>query len=796
MAKLIWSRNMTRDRLHESEDKRKDLIDFYDYDELLETLDDDQVDDLIDSDERMPAMDNAYYDEDVRPKIEAQTLDGIVLLVERPEEDGEEPKEEPEEEPEVEGSLNEEDEEEEEEVPEVDDELPELEGLAILADEIPEEFSDAKIVDDGDGFVLEDGDTKYDMYAIPEDKVEEFMDKCMDDPMEDVMDEDEEFESDIELDVDSINDNCDFSMVPEVCERIVGEPEEESEEEPEEDEEELEEASAKPSDVDQILKEVEELKGLFEKYGLEYFTSMSFSDMDKDPTTFEDQFPRVGKIWRDFFREVLDTTDDEEINEIWKTDIDQADWDTVIEGAERLANKVNKKGAPSKVMLTQVFASKANKKYKDPADNGDDELVDDDYSESLDEDAELPFGPEAQDFIKSCVDEMLKTFKENGQEELTDDLLKDPWDPEFSLEDCWVEKNEMEDLLPDYWDNEDLHDAVCEFGLDYLKSKLGKNADESLDEAMTITEAPYQDEYGYIDDDAEGITPDEAKEDIDDFLDGEITIEAFRDFDNDDRELGKEEWIRQMIEFNFDADDLIQDWYENYNANSVEKIEDKARDYFNDKATALLSQVWDHYAGVKEDLIVDSEPSEESVDPDDNLTEEWVIYNNINGDTSYGKVIDKNNNSYTVLPENNRITRIGASSIRESFRSKDALLDSYDTNFDEVDNKVEERRNKVHNAYYNKMRAQDEEFDEYNTPIDEEVLNKVSREYGYDVGRLRDELKNKKPLEEDEGDAVEKTADAVGAEEVIKPTESKGEIYKALDKSLKTAKTKRAIIAK
>ena len=138
---------------------------------------------------------------------------------------------------------------------------------------------------------------------------------------------------------------------------------------------------------------------------------------------------------------------------------------------------------------------------------------------------------------------------------------------------------------------------------------------------MTITEAPHQDEYGYIDDDADGITPEEAKEDIDDFLDGEISIEAFRDFDNDDKELGKEEWIRQMIEFNFDADDLVQDWYENYSENSVEKIENEARDYFDDKARALLSQVWDHYAGVKEDLITDSEPSAESVDPDDNLTE-------------------------------------------------------------------------------------------------------------------------------------------------------------------------------
>lgn len=125
------------------------------------------------------------------------------------------------------------------------------------------------------------------------------------------------------------------------------------------------------------------------------------------------------------------------------------------------------------------------------------------------------------------------------------------------------------------------------------------------------------------------------------------------------------------------------------------------------------------------------------------------------------------------------------------------MEDSY-TDFDDVDRQVEDRRNKVHNAYYNRMRAQDEEFDEYNTPIDENVLNGVSLDYGYDVGRLRDELKNKKPLEEDEGEegAVEKAADDVGAEEVIKPTDNKGEIYKALDKSLKTAKTKLALIAK
>ena len=163
--------------------------------------------------------------------------------------------------------------------------------MAILADEIPEEFPDAKIVDDGDGFVLEDGDKTYDMYAIPEDKVEEFMETCMEDPMEDVMDEDEEFESDMELDVDSINDNCDFSKVPEVCERIVGEPEEETEKEPEEGEEELEEATLKPENKDSIVKEAEELKKKSEEYGIDYFTSMPFSNYDNDPISFEHQFP-------------------------------------------------------------------------------------------------------------------------------------------------------------------------------------------------------------------------------------------------------------------------------------------------------------------------------------------------------------------------------------------------------------------------------------------------------------------------------------------------------------------------
>ena len=639
--KTVWYRGQTKAKLHESKDLRKDLVNLYDYDELVEEMDDEQVADVVDSDARFDAMDDTYYDEDVRPKIEAQTYDGIVLLVERPEE------EEPEEEPEMEEPLNEAD---EEEAPKEDDELPPLEGMAILADEIPDEFPDAKIVDDGDGFVLEDGDKKYDMYAIPEADVKGFIENCMDTSVEESLelyeDDDVEVVDEPELSVEEIDNDCDFSKVPEFCERIVGEPQEEPEEESEEDSEEeveegLNEATVKPGDASELQKEIDEVNGLVNEYGFEYFTAMPFSAYDNDSTTFEYNYPQLAKLWRSFFKEAvgLDPKDDDVCDETWDTDIDQTDWNTVMKAAEKMASK----GGGS-VQLDKQYATERNATKEEP--------------------------------------------------------VEKPEDTEESL-------NEV------HYDNEDdYYDAV------------GQPMD--LDDAM---------------------------EDIDDFLENEITIEAFDDFDQDDLSLGREEWINQVRRYNFDIEDLIQDWREKYNPDTVEDISSKAEDYFIDRCEELLGEVWDYYAGKKESLNA-SPASEESVDPSDNLTE-----------------------SYSIL---------------EKFKPEEDTDD-----FEDVDNKVNERREKVHNAYYSRMRAQDDEFDEYDTPVNEEVLNRVSREYGYDVGRLRDELKNKKrPIEEAEGDGVEAAADAVNAEEVIKPSDNKGEIYKALDKSLKTAKTKMALLAK
>ena len=724
MAKLVWSRNMTRDRLHESEDKRKDLVDFYDYDELLETLDDDQVDDLIDSDERMPAMDNAYYDEDVRPKIEAQTLDGIVLLVERPEE-GEPKEEEPKEEPEIEESLKEETEESEEE--EVDDDLPELEGMAILADEIPEEFPDAKIVDDGDGFVLEDGNKTYDMYAIPEDKVEEFMETCMEDPMEDVMDEDEEFESDMELDVDSINDNCDFSKVPEVCERIVGEPEEETEEEPKEDEEELEEAAVTSEDSDNIEAEVEKVNKSAEEYGIDYFTAMPFCNYDNDPISFEHQFPALAKLWRAFFKEVLEITDDDEIDEIWDTDIDQTDWDTVMKAASRLATNARDKGKVYTQMENE-FAAVKNAENKDESlEESVHPFADDSLNEGLED---VPSVERVNydngrsnglpgirnvnklaaelDRISSEVGPKFKVRTTRFGTGVSSGDLKDAWmslkkagwsvseqtdDSMGGFNRVYVcsKLNESLDEAKDYFiDNDDpnrdtasknanravkvlgnafgaenvsevnnIGSGECEVTADsgtyhqvytfhkdgsvdeqvFIKGKIEREEhydnmreliytfetdaeamlyDKPIDESMTITEA--DDMYDYSD--RESFDIEMAKRDIDEFLDDEITPEAFSDFDDDDRELGKEEWIRQMIEYNFDMEDnLADDWYDKYNPDMVDEVVPEVSEYYNKKATAMLSRIWDSHVGANEDFMVDSEPSAESVDPDDNLTE-------------------------------------------------------------------------------------------------------------------------------------------------------------------------------
>ena len=845
MTKLIWSRNMTRDRLHESEDKRKDLIDFYDYDELLETLDDDQVDDLIDSDERMPAMDNAYYDEDVRPKIEAQTFDGIVLLVERPEEE-----EEPEEEPEVSDEPTDEPVEEDfkkgdkiqngkgtkgevieptkdgkpqvklgsdvhsysdnasmnkvlkkngykkinEADEEVEDDLPELEGMAILADEIPEEFPEAKIVDDGDGFVLEDGDTKYDMYAIPEDKVEEFMDTCMEDPMEDVIDEDEEFESDMELDVDSINDNCDFSKVPEVCERITGEPEEEEVDSVEDDlgdgqgepvkADDLEEAAVTSNDSDNIDKEAEELNSKAEEYGIDYFTAMPFSNYENDPISFEHQYPAIAKLWRAFFKEVLEITDDDQIDEVWDTDIDQNDWNTVMKAATRLATNARKKGKVHTQMEKEYAAQRnSNESLKEG-------LEDVPFVERVSYDNGISRGLPGIRNVNKLAAELDRIASEVGPKfkvrttrfgsGVSRGDLKDAWMSlkragwsvseetdnsldgfnrvyvcskideslkeglkTYACDDCGYETEMPEEeydgrcpkcgnhhgnFNPVEYDeslNEDdffgardytidngktpapgsdrtaIRNAkmikaalIREWGDDYFDQlEIGKDHGEIVvevnkefghytyvcykdgsidmsysrmdevthtisaedfkefdsikdwfewedidvggqdepelsvqDESLTITEAPHYDspEDAY---DAEGqeISPEEAQEDIDDFLEDEITLERFSDFDEDDRAWGKEDWIKETISDNYDVDDLIKDWYEKYNYNSVEAIENEATDYFYDKAQQLLSKVWDHYAGTNEELLSDSEPSAESVDPDDGLTEsdEW-----------------------------------------------------------------------------------------------------------------------------------------------------------------------------
>lgn len=469
MANLVWSRNMTRERLHESEDIKKELVHFYDYDRLLEAfddVDDDTLKDVVDSDERFDAIDNQYYDEEVRPKIEAQTLDGIVLLVERPEEDGqgdkgknfdkavdelnktgksynisvdwdedrvEDPDPDKKEESLKKGKKLKEsadnrskyskyfvikeaegEEADKKEEPKKEDELPPLEGMAILADEIPEEFPDAKIVDDGDGFVLEDGDKKYDMYAIPEDKAEEFMETCMDDPMEDVMEEDEEFESGLDIDVDSINDNCDFSKVPEVCERITGEPTEEEEEpaeEPEEEEKPAEEPKEKEdveeslrewqetnwqdanrdiseenmrfpnrrkndyesideaisvdsSEIGDLESEVSEVQDILDTKGAEELTSMPFSEYEGDPSTFEHNYPILGRLFREYWRETvgIDSSDDDVCDDTWDVDTDSDDWNTVMSQADWII----KRGGGKVQQFSKVYkTARTNSKYGD-----------------------------------------------------------------------------------------------------------------------------------------------------------------------------------------------------------------------------------------------------------------------------------------------------------------------------------------------------------------------------------------------------------------------------------------------
>ena len=71
------------------------------------------------------------------------------------------------------------------------------------------------------------------------------------------------------------------------------------------------------------------------------------------------------------------------IDEIWDTDIDQTDWNTVMKVIDKMVDRINKNGESTSFQITKEFTNQVNANKKD--DEPKDELIDDEYSESLKE---------------------------------------------------------------------------------------------------------------------------------------------------------------------------------------------------------------------------------------------------------------------------------------------------------------------------------------------------------------------------------------------------------------------------
>ena len=72
------------------------------------------------------------------------------------------------------------------------------------------------------------------------------------------------------------------------------------------------------------------------------------------------------------------------------------------------------------------------------------------------------------EFKEVVIKQIDLLFKELNPE-LLYCLTEEPWDPEFSLEDAWLEVMDLD--LEEYTA---IRDEICKFGLDYFKKKFFK----------------------------------------------------------------------------------------------------------------------------------------------------------------------------------------------------------------------------------------------------------------------------------------------------------------------------------
>lgn len=338
-TRRIWSANGTAEYLKGlSEEAKKANLPDYGYDpEQLEGLTNEQLNDLIDHDDHMWEFDAEELENEIIPKLNAQTRDGVLFFYGK---DG-------------------------------DVDISYADYAEHLAGGGPMSVFYTEL-EDTDGLLIatrEDG-KKFTLYVFPE----------SDEELAHVFEEtlslyiDNLCENEPELREECIQNMCiegnlpdmyqdkdlgNFEKVPEVLKPATLNLNE-SIEEP------LTEASVKNEEG--LQAELDEIKPIADEYGFEYFTAMPLINFDNDTTSIEYNYPNFFRIIKAFFKEMdilEDPTDMDELEDNWYT-FSQVDWDTCM----KVADKCLASGKPQQV--EKVYKDVA----KDEIDNIDEAITD------------------------------------------------------------------------------------------------------------------------------------------------------------------------------------------------------------------------------------------------------------------------------------------------------------------------------------------------------------------------------------------------------------------------------------
>lgn len=318
MANVIWSStgNLNSFSGKSADEKRITLKDYGYDDDMLQGVADDELDGIAD---QATYTDNyAQFDDLVRPMIDGQTLEGMIIAV-----------------------------------------TPDGQGEVLNV----EDLAEGEQIINGDNGLQWVGQTvhgtqTYDLFAIPEDAEgqDAFINGCMTDAMEMAIEDGMSIEEVSDyvrdyFDIDSLNSYVDFKRVPEVCTPIVSIGEVEEEPAP-------------------TVESLEEELAFAKKHDMSHFTTMMFNEDDQ---SMRIQFPKLHSVCEKYFNKV----GVEDVEHAWST-LNESSWNRILKISEKLVEKKALKESKFDIKVTDKEKEEKgefSKKHDIKADEGLTEAV-------------------------------------------------------------------------------------------------------------------------------------------------------------------------------------------------------------------------------------------------------------------------------------------------------------------------------------------------------------------------------------------------------------------------------------